>query len=247
MSSSKDFSGKRILVTGAGRGIGKQIALSLCNAGAYVIALSRTESTLQTLKQEDNRIETAVCDVSDWSGTRDVVEGLGEIDMLVNNAAVMEWSNTIDTTEEDFDKHFNTNVKGVWNLSQIIAGNLMKAGKPGCIVNISSVCSHNCFPNVGLYSVTKAAVDHMTKIMAAEWGPKQIRVNAVCPGLINDTGMEQYSLDRNPNMKDVALMGVAMKKFADKEDIAKAVMFLLSDDARMMTGTIMDVAGGAYH
>jgi len=247
MSNSKDFSGKRILVTGAGRSIGKTIALSLSNAGAQVIALSRTESTLRALKQEDSRIEVVTCDVSDWSGTRDVVGALGEIDMLVNNAATMEYIDAIDVTEEEYEKHFNINVKGVWNLSQIIAGNLMKADKPGSIVNISSNSSHNCFPKMGLYSVTKAAVDHMTKIMAAEWGPKQIRVNAVCPGLTNDTGMEQYALEQIPGIKGFALMGVPMKKFADKEDVARAVMFLLSEDARMMTGSIMDVAGGAYH
>jgi len=240
-----DFQGKRVLVTGAGRGIGRHIAKAISAAGGHVIALSRSPGTLQTLKDEDSRIETVVCDLADWPSTRDVVTNLGDVDMLVNNAGIMAYSPTLDVTEQHFDQQFTLNVKAAWHVSQIVVGNLMKRGSPGSIVNMSSVGSHSWMSGCSVYSMTKAAMDQMTKVMAAEFGSAKIRVNAVNPGLVEETGMGDEACALIPGLKEKIATKAALRDVVNKDDVANGVMFLLNDQSsRMVTGTCLDIAGG---
>ncbi|GFY73236.1 hypothetical protein TNIN_418731 [Trichonephila inaurata madagascariensis] len=178
------FKGKRALVTGAGRGIGRAIALDLVKNGAHVIALSRTIEHLVTLKNEVPSIETISVDVGDWKQTETIVKELGPIDLLVNNAGISALHEVGSVTEEECDSVFAINVKAVINISQIVAKGMKERGTGGSIVNISSQAALIALPRHAVYCASKAALDQITKVMALELGPSKIRVNSVNPTVV---------------------------------------------------------------
>lgn len=244
------FDGKRALVTGAGKGLGRAIAKALYSRGAHVIALSRTASDLDSLRAEVFGLETQVAapgmethvaDVSEWDDTRQLVQRLGDIDLLVNNAGVASLAPAADATEEEFDRLFNTNVKAALNMSQVVAKNLMSRGCAGSIVHVSSVAASRGLDQHVLYCGTKAALDGMMRVMALEWGKHQIRVNCVNPTVVL-TEMGRMAWD---NAQGAALkQTIPQGKFAEESDVVNAVLFLLSTSSDMINGTSLPIDGG---
>ncbi|XP_050346481.1 L-xylulose reductase-like [Nymphalis io] len=178
------FKGKRVLVTGAGQGIGRQIAIDLWRAGAKVVAISRTRSHLECLQNEYPSIDIVDLDISDWEKTREVIDNLGNFDALVNNAGAAILEPFLECTPDVFDRLFNINVKSVINISQIVCKNMIENKTAGAIVNVSSQASKAAIKDLTIYSGTKAALDAVTRAMALELGPYGIRVNAVNPTVI---------------------------------------------------------------
>lgn len=235
------FKGKRILVTGAGQGIGRAIAIELWRGGANIVALSRTKEHLNTLQGEYPSIDIAVVDVGNWHQTRKVVEELGHFDALVNNAGAAVIEPFLESSPESFDRIMNVNVKAVMNISQIVAKKMIE-NKGGSIVNISSQASKAALKDHTIYSASKGALDAMSRVMALELGPHNIRVNCVNPTVImTDMGRLGWS---DPAKSQSMLSKIPLGRFGEVSEVVNAVIFLLSDKASMIHGVELPVDGG---
>ncbi|GFR71696.1 L-xylulose reductase [Elysia marginata] len=170
------FEGKRALVTGAGKGIGRDIAKALVKCGAKTVALSRTEADLASLKAECPEIDTCCIDLSDWAKARSTIESLGHFDLLVNNAGVSRVGPFLDVKEEDIDFVFGTNYKSLFNVSQTVAKSMVARKSGGAIVNLSSAASKQALQDHAVYCSTKGAVDSLTSVMALELGPHKLPI-----------------------------------------------------------------------
>jgi len=240
--SSHDFRGRRALVTGAGAGIGRALALRLASSGARVVALSRTQGHLDALKQECPSIETLCLDLKCTSAIRAEIRKLGPVQLLVNNAAACSLAPAAEASEEDFDTLFSVNVKAAMVISQEVAKGLFENKLQGSIVNISSQAGQRALKDHLLYGATKAALDHMTKTMALEFGPKGIRVNAVSPTVVmTEMGRLGWS---DPAKAGPLLARIPQGRFAEVEEVVSAVCFLLSDASQMVNGHALPVDGG---
>ena len=236
------LSGKRVLITGAGRGIGRALALRVVACGGHVIAMSRTQDTLDTLKAECPPVETVTCDLSDWEATRAAVEALGPVHCLVNNAGTNFLNKFLDVTQAEYDDIMNINLKAVINVSQVVARGMIARGEGGAIVNISSQASLKPLWNHALYCASKAALDHLTRVMTLELGPKGIRVNCVNPTVVLTEMGKRDWLD--PVKAEPMLKAIPLGKFAEVEDVLGPVVFLLSDQASMISGVTLPIDGG---
>ena len=236
------FDGKRALVTGAGKGIGRATAIALKKCGAEVIALSRTLSDLESLSKEFPGIEVAHLDLSDIAAATAEIPKLGPIHLLVNNAAVGEVQPFLEVTEESFDRLFNVNVKSCLFVAQTVVRGMVERGSGGAIVNISSQASQAALLDHTVYCATKAALDSITRTMALELGPKQIRVNAVNPTVVmTKMGRVGWS---DPARAGPMMAKIPQGKFAEVEDVVNAVLYLLSDKADMINGSTLPIDGG---
>ena len=240
---SISFHLKRAFVTGAGKGIGRVIALKLANMGAKVHAISRTDSDLDSLKKECGDIEVYNVDIADWDKTRSVVENVGPIEMLVNNAAVAVETPFLDVTKGQLDNVFDINFKAPFNISQVVAKGMVEAGQGGSIVNISSIGSLRVFDKWSVSSASKAALDMLTKNMAAELGPHNVRVNSILPGLVLTPLSLTTTFGSNEGQQHI-ISRTPLRRIAKMEDIVNATVFLLSDQSAMINGIVMPVDGG---
>ena len=236
------LSGKRVLITGAGRGIGRALALRVVACGGHAIALSRTQTHLDTLKAECPSVETVACDLGDWQKARAAVEAVGPIDCLVNNAAIAVLTSFFDITESEIDRAFDVNLKAVINVSQVAARGMAERGRGGVIINISSQLSKKAKASA-VYCSSKAALDHLTRVMALELGPKGIRVNSVNPTMVK-TEMTEAAW-RDPQRAAQLAKGVPLGRLAEPDDVVNAVLFLLSDAASLISGESLLVDGGS--
>jgi L-xylulose reductase len=237
-----DFSGKRALVTGAGKGIGRATVRSLVECGAEVVALSRTEADLVSLKEEIPGVQTVCVDLSDIVASVDAVKSLGPIHLLVNNAGITKLEPFLEVTTEAFDSIFSVNVKSVLFLSQVIAKGMMERGEGGSIVNVSSQASQAALLEHSVYCASKGALDMLTSVMGMELGPHGIRVNAVNPTVVlTKMGKQAWS---DPVKAEGMLSKIPMRKFAEEEDIVNAILFLLSDKSAMINCTKLPIDGG---
>jgi len=238
-----DFSDRRILVTGAGRGIGRQLCQVLAKkTGATVFALSQTQENLTTLKKECPNIQTVCVDVNDWNATRKAVQAILPIDGLVNNAAVALLDSFFKVSPEDFDKSFSVNVKAVINISQVVAQSMKDSKKGGTIVNVSSQASQAALTDHTVYCGTKGALDMVSKVMALELGPFNIRVNCVNPTVVmTEMGKIGWS---DPTKAAGMKAKIPLGKFAEVEDVIHPILFLLSDKSDMINGITLPVDGG---
>ncbi|XP_053561641.1 L-xylulose reductase [Bombina bombina] len=236
------FSGRRALVTGAGKGIGRATVKALHAAGAEVTALSRSSGDLDSLAKECPGVQTICVDLADWKTTEAALSSLGPIDLLVNNAGVALLQPLLEVTEEAFDRSFAVNVKAALLVSQVVARQMIERGVPGSIVNVSSQASQRALQDHAVYCATKGALDMLTKVMALELGSKQIRVNAVNPTVVmTDMGRIGWS---DPQMAGSMLSRIPLGRFAEVEDVVHSILFLLSDKSSMITGSFLSVDGG---
>lgn len=237
-----NFHNKRALVTGAGKGIGRDLVKKLVECGAETFALSRTKSDLDSLKKECPAIHTIQCDLANWDETHKAVTSCGDIDLLVNNAAVAILEPFLEITKEVMDKQFDINIKAMIQVSQIVAKGMVARGTGGSIVNVSSQASKAALLDHTIYSVTKAAVDQLTAMMGVELGPNQIRVNAVLPTVTN-TDMAKVGWS-DPAKADPMKAKIPLGRFAEVEDVVNTIIYLLSDKAAMINATCLPVDGG---
>ncbi len=244
-----DFTGKNVIVTGASRGIGLTIAQSFAQAGANVAICATSESALteaaNQLKQFGTKIFTQVVDISSSENCEafvaNTINEFGSLDVLVNNAGITKDNLTVRMNEDDWDRVIAVNLKGTFLMSKA-ALKVMFKKRSGNIVNISSVVGQMGNAGQANYVASKAGIIGLTKTFAKEFGSRGVRVNAVAPGFVQ-TAMT----DALPEgVKEKALEAIALKRFASAQDIAKAVLFLASEDASYITGHVLAVNGGLY-
>jgi len=238
--------GKSALVTGASSGIGAACAVALAQAGAHVFAAARRGDKLEGLAKdvqaEGGKMTPVSLDVTDHDAMATFIEEKGPFDILLNSAGMARHSPSMDTTEDDFDAVVDINLKSAYFLSQRVAKGLIKAGKPGSIINISSQMALVGGIERAVYSATKAGVEGFTRGMAIELGPYQIRINTICPTFIV-TALTQASFD-DPVKREWIESKIKLGRVGEVEDIMGAAVFLASDAAALITGTALVVDGG---
>ena len=236
-----DFKNRRALVTGAGKGIGREIAVMLSRFNARVVALSRTESDLKSLKDQIG-CETIVAELADAAAAKRAAEEAGEIDLLVNNAAVAILQPFLETTIEGWDTTMAVNLRAILVISQVIAKRMIERGVAGSIVNVSSMAAFQGLRDHAAYCTSKAGLDQLTKVMAVELGEHGIRVNSVNPTVVlTEMGKRAWS---DPAKGKPMLERIPLRRFAECDDIASVVCFLLSDSAAMLNSLALPVDGG---
>lgn len=240
--------GKVAVVTGAGRGIGRAIALRLAAEGAAVIvnyngSAKRAEETVNEITENGGRAEAIQCSVSDYESVAAMMDGIikkyGSIDILVNNAGITKDNLLMKMSEDEFDAVIDTNLKGVFNCMKHVARQMIKQ-RGGRIINISSVSGVLGNAGQANYCAAKAGVIGLTKSFAREVASRGITVNAVAPGFI-ETEMTEVLSD---TVKAGATEQIPMKHFGTTEDIAAAAAFLASGQAGYITGQVICVDGG---
>ena len=236
-----DFRDKRILVTGAGKGIGREIVIKLSEYGANVVALSRTQADLDTLRQETG-CECISVDLADATAARDAADAAGEVDLLVNNAGIALLEPFLETSVEAFDEVMAVNVRAVMIVSQVIVRKMIERGQGGAIVNLSSQASSRALWDHTSYCASKGALDQLTRVMALELGQYNIRVNAVNP-TVTLTPMGEMAWG-DPTKSGPMMARIPLNRFARPVDVVDVVAYLLSDYANMIHGVTLPVDGG---
>jgi len=237
-----NFQGKRVLVTGAGKGIGRDLVKALVAAGAETFALSRTESDLVSLKNDLPTITTIVCDLMDRDATEKAVSSCGAIDLLVNNAAIAICEPFLEITPSSFQKHFRINVEATIQVSQIIARGMIEKKSGGSIVNVSSQASIVGLADHTVYGASKAAIDQITRTMSLELGKHNIRVTAVNPTVVN-TAMAKVGWS-DPVKAGAMKAQIPLGRFAEVSEVVSVIMFLLSPASAMVSGSCIPIDGG---
>lgn len=239
---------KIALITGAGRGIGRAIAIALAKEGAEVVinyngSEERAKEVKQTIEENGGKASIYKCNVSDFVACeamiQDIVKEYGHLDILVNNAGITKDGLIMKMKEEDFDSVLNVNLKGTFNTIRHSARQMLKQ-RCGKIINISSVSG--ILGNVGQanYAASKAGVIGLTKTMARELGSRGITVNAIAPGFV-DTEMTEVLSEE---IRENACKQIILGRFGKPEDIANTAVFLASDKADYITGQVISVDGG---
>lgn len=239
---------KIALITGAGRGIGRAIAIALAKEGAEVVinyngSEERAKEVKQTIEENGGKASIYKCNVSDFTACeamiKDIVKEYGHLDILVNNAGITKDGLIMKMKEEDFDSVLNVNLKGTFNTIRHSACQMLKQ-RSGKIINISSVSG--ILGNVGQanYAASKAGVIGLTKTMARELGSRGITVNAIAPGFV-DTEMTEVLSEE---IRENACKQIILGRFGKPEDIANTAVFLASDKADYITGQVISVDGG---
>ena len=238
--------GLRALVTGASSGIGLGCAVALAEAGADVVLASRNIKALseaaEAIIMKGFSAETLQLDISDLVSIDNVLKEQKTFDVLVNSAGLGRHTPSLETSAEDFDAVMDVNLKGAYFLTQSIAKALIKAKKPGSLINISSQMGHVGGVDRAVYAASKHAVEGFTKAMAIEWGRHQIRVNTICPTFIR-TPLTQSTFD-NPDRKKWIEDKIKLGRVGEVEDVMGAVVFLASDASSMITGSALMIDGG---
>jgi L-xylulose reductase len=233
--------GKRVLVTGAGKGIGRTTAKLLADRGAEVVALSRSAADLEGLSAEIG-CETITCDLADLAATRAAAERALPVDLLVNNAGTTVLQPFLESTLEDFDHVMKVNAMAPMVVAQVVAADMIARGIKGAIVNVSSNAAFFGLADHAAYCASKGALDGLTRVMAVELGPKGIRVNSVNPTVtLTPMAVKAWS---DPAKAGPVQARIPLGRFVEPEEVAEVILFLLSDAAAMVHGVSLPVDGG---
>jgi len=235
------------LVTGDGKGIGKGTCVRLVKLGAFVVAVSRTESDLVELKNEldlirKNSCLTIVADLGIAEEAKRAAEEAGDIDLLVNNAGVTHVAPFLEFELKEWENIMNVNLRAPFIVSQVIAKGMVARGNGGAIVNVSSVIS-----SIGLdghvgYCSSKGGLDQLTRVLALELGPHNIRVNSVNPTVVlTPMGIKVWS---DPQKSEPLLKSIPLHRFGEVDEIVDSIMFLLSDKSSFINGVMLPIDGG---
>lgn len=241
------LNGKVAIVTGASRGIGRQMAIQLARSGAkvavnYASSRGKADEVVMTIEQFGGQAAAIQADVSKVSEVEalfsETLERFGRVDILVNNAGILENNAITDVTEEIFDRHFAINVKGTYFACQQAMKHMAKGGT---IVNFSTSVSGAMLPTYSVYAATKGAVEQLTRQLAKEFGPKDIVINCIAPGQVST---DLFLNGKSPELVDSFRRMNAFGRLGEPEDIANALELLVSDKARWITGQTIRVNGG---
>lgn len=245
-----DLTGKVAIVTGASKGIGKEMAVALAQQGAHVVVSSRKQEAVDVVAQEilsqGWQASASACHMGDDDDIRRLAEhtikALGGVDIVINNAAANPVFGPIEEAgDEAFDKIMQVNVKGPLNLAKYCLKSMKERGG-GAVVNISSIEGITPGHGLGLYSVSKSALIQLTKVMAKEWGPHSIRVNAICPGLIKTKFSE--ALTSNDQILKMVMKKQALPLLAEPQHLAVLALYLSSDASQFISGAVITADGG---
>jgi len=248
MSAAPSFrlDGKRALITGAGRGIGRAIAEAYADAGAQVILCARTRDEIEglagDLQAQGHKADAMVADVTDIAGFAARVADQPPVDIFVNNAGTNRPKPLSDVTEDDYDAVLDLNLKAAVFAAQAVSAAMVAAGRPGSIINMSSQMGHVGAANRTLYCASKWAIEGFTKALAVELGPKGIRVNTICPTFIETPMTKPFFED--PAFKSAVLEKIKLGRIGQVSDVTGAAVFLGSDASAMMTGSAVMLDGG---
>ena len=257
MSYNIDLSGRVALVSGASSGLGAQFARTLAQAGAAVVLAARRVERLKTLRAEIESLggdaHVVALDVTNPDSIKSAVAHaeteVGTIDILVNNSGVSTTQRLVDVTPDDFDFVFNTNTRGSFFLAQEVARRMIarsRGAAPGTftggrIVNVASMAGLKVLSQIGVYAMSKAAVVHMTRAMALEWGKFGINTNALCPGYIN-TEINHQHWQTEAGQKLVSML--PRKRVGQPKDLDAALMMLCANESHFINGAVLSADDG---
>ena len=238
---------KYALVTGAGKGLGKACSIALAEAGATVIALSRTQSDLNKLEKNIKKIKGKIikinCDVMNYEDLKTNLDKIKIIDILVNNAGTNFPEPFEKIKQSSMNYLIDLNLKAAFDVAQLVVKKMIKTKKRGgSIINMSSQLGHVGMIGRNIYNMTKFGIEGLTKGMGVELASKNIRVNTVAPTFVETPMVKRFF--KNKKFKKLVLGNIPMGKVAKESDVATAVCFLASDSASMITGTSIIVDGG---
>jgi 3-oxoacyl-[acyl-carrier protein] reductase len=249
LSDEKTFSGRTAIVTGATRGIGRAIALELARRGAdvafnYARSAEAAESLTKEIEVLGARSLSSQCDVANTQNAADMIkqvkETFGRIDFLVNNAGITRDNLILRMKESDWDDVMDTNLKGAWNFSKAALRTMLRQETGGSILNISSISGSVGMAGQSNYSASKAGMIGLTKSLAREVASRKITVNALALGLVATDMAGALDETYRAKLTDQIPLG----RFAESDEIARIACFMLSDDARYITGQVIQVDGG---
>jgi len=249
MSFSADLSHTTALVTGASSGLGHHFARVLARHGARVVVGARREAPLRALV-DDLRAEghAALAVTLDVTRSDSVVaafeaveQGFGPVTVVVNNAGIVSHDSALDTTEDDWDRVLNTNLKGAWLVAQTAARRLVAADTGGSIINIASILAQRVAGRAAPYIAAKAGLEHLTRALALEWARHDIRVNAIAPGYI-ETDLNREFFQSPPGQ--TLIKRIPQRRLGQPEDLDGALLLLASSASRFTTGATLVVDGG---
>ena len=240
---------KVAIVTGAGSGIGRSIALAFAREGAKVVVADLNEKggleTVDLVKKEKEEAIFVKVDVSQAEDIEQMVEDclkkFGRVDILVNNAGIVKMSPLHETTEEDWDKILGVNLKSVFLSSKKVLPIMLSQGK-GKIINVASIAGLVGFSNLGAYCASKGGIIALTREMALEYAPQKINVNCIAPGIIKTAMTKEMLAD--PATKQSFESSTPYPRLGEPEDIAQAAVYLASDESDFVNGEILVVDGG---
>jgi len=248
MSELFSLKGRTALVTGGNTGIGQGIAVALAEAGADIIVAGRTEpqETGAAVIAAGRRFHSINVDLGAPANAAGVVQQAvewgGSVDILVNNAGIIRRSDALDFTEADWDDVMNVNLKTAFFLCQAVARHVVKAGRPGKIINVASMLSFQGGIRVASYTASKSGIAGLTKLLANEWAPKNINVNAIAPGYISTNNTTALRNDETRSKEILARIPAG--RWGSPQDMGGAAVFLASRAADYLHGAIIPVDGG---
>ncbi|MCM2457129.1 SDR family oxidoreductase [Rhizobium sp. CG4] len=235
------FSGTSVIITGAGKGIGRACARVMAERGAEVIAVSRTTSDLDSLRDEIGGRSITV-DLADPVATRKAMAEAGTADFLINSAGINVLETSFDMTEAGYEAVMGINLRAALITSQEFGRARRAVGGGGAIVNITSIAGHRGFNEHLCYAASKAGLEGATRVLAKEFGPYGIRVNSVAPTItLTELAMEAWS---DPEKSAPMMVRHPIGRFAEADDVARTIATLLSPDTAMVNGAVINVDGG---